>query len=217
MSPENRRHNPSAICCGAAMVRSYPSPGCSRRCAHGSGRGGMGGRVGMMNVILKTWRGSRGDGLSRSVSSGSPPSARLGIFSQHLRLVVTAPVSQMSPTRVFKHTTNPVFISVPCPPPRHCELQDRYRMVRLHSSQRPPCLRTVDTVEELESLAKEHLLKAANEGMSRGARLSTTNHIQRFSIRCRRLKRAQLTPTHPVHLNHILRRVWILPVPCFWF
>ena len=49
----------------------------------------------------------------------------------------------------------------------------------MYSSQRPP-LGIVDTVEGLEKLAKERLLKVANEGTSRGARLSTMGQTQRF-------------------------------------
>jgi len=36
MSPENRRHNPSASCCGAAIV-GYPSPRCFERDTRGKG------------------------------------------------------------------------------------------------------------------------------------------------------------------------------------
>ena len=49
----------------------------------------------------------------------------------------------------------------------------------MYSSQRPP-LGIVGTVEGLKKLAKERLLKVANEGTSRGARLSTMDQTQQF-------------------------------------
>ena len=50
--------------------------------------------------------------------------------------------------------------------------------VGLYSTQRPPPLGTVDTVEKLEKLAKEHLVKVANEGTSSGARFSPADQTQ---------------------------------------
>ena len=44
--------------------------------------------------------------------------------------------------------------------------------VALYSTQRPPPLGTVDTVEKLEKLAREHLIKVASEGVSNGGQFS---------------------------------------------
>ena len=51
ISPENRRHNPSASCCGAAIV-DYPSPRYFGRDTRGNGRGDTGGCVWKMGVML---------------------------------------------------------------------------------------------------------------------------------------------------------------------
>ena len=72
-------------------------------------------------------------------------------------------------------------------------------------------------VEKLERLTKEHLLKVANEGTSSSAWLRQRIKLNGSSIRYRLFRRALLTLTHSVHLNHVLRRVWIPPVLCFWF
>ena len=44
--------------------------------------------------------------------------------------------------------------------------------VALYSTQRPPPLGTVDTVEKLEKLAREHLIKVASEGAQSGCQFS---------------------------------------------
>jgi len=44
--------------------------------------------------------------------------------------------------------------------------------IALYSTQQPPPLGTVEMVEKLEKLAREHLIKFANEGASRGGQFS---------------------------------------------
>lgn len=54
MSPENRRHNPSEICCCEAIV-IYPSPACPWCRTRGNRRSAIGRPVGKMDVIPRRW------------------------------------------------------------------------------------------------------------------------------------------------------------------
>ena len=190
--PKNWRCNPSTTCCGPAIVHDYPSPNCFEHCTCGSGRSDVDEHVGTMSVILETWQDNgctvqslkgrepwQRDVMVRLVSSFHLVSCCRCIFISEFSLLAPPSVSQMSPTWAFKHTTILVFISVafflsPLWTPRSMQ---NSLIVFLTT---PPPLRTIDTVEKLEKLAKKYLLKVVNEGTLSGAQLSTTGQTQRF-------------------------------------